>query len=243
MAGENTAIEAKHFTKEQVALLARTIAKGATVDELSLFIGRCKQTGLDPFSRQIYFIKSGDRVMIQVSIDGFRVVAERSGKYAGQDEPVFTLTPDGAIEKCSVAVYRFGPSKERYQAAVGVAYMSEYHKPGGMWDRMPHTMLAKVAEALALRKAFPQDLSGLYSPEEMEQAGTVTQVDKGITVEDVTQAIGKDAPPDAGFVNGGPSPAMPPVRPYTPPAALSDAGKKIKAAIPQSDEGTEQGVE
>ena len=156
------------LSEEQVALIARTIAKDATKDELALFVGMCKRTGLDPFSRQIYFIKANGRVMTQISVDGFRVIAERSGDYAGQDAPEFKET-NGVIDSCSVAVYRWR-GDTRYQAAVGVAYWKEYAK-GGTWTQMPHTMLAKVAECLALRKAFPNDLSGLYAPEEMDQAG------------------------------------------------------------------------
>lgn len=154
------------FTKEQKGLIARTIAAGATQDELALFIGQCARTKLDPLSKQIYFIKSGGRVMIQISVDGFRVIAERSKDYAGQDAPVFEEDEDGKISKCTVTVYRWH-GDTRYPAAVGVAYWKEYHRPGGNWDKMPHTMIAKVAECIALRKAFPNDLSGLYEPTEL----------------------------------------------------------------------------
>lgn len=166
----------EEYSKEKIELIKRTVAKGATNDELAMFVYQARRAGLDPLARQIYFIKAGDRVMIQTSIDGFRLVAQRSGDYAGQDEPVFT-EKEGQIESCKVSVYKFSPKGERYPAAVGVAYMGEYSKPGGMWQKMPHTMLAKVAEALALRKAFPQDLSGLYTNDEMEQAGPAKPVD------------------------------------------------------------------
>jgi len=161
------------FTPAQIELLQKTIAEGATKDELALFIGQCKRTKLDPFTRQIYFIKSGGRVMTQISVDGFRVIAERSGDYAGQDEPTFTETSAGIV-KCSVTVYRWH-GDTRYAAAVGVAYWKEYAKSSGTWSQMPHTMLAKVAECIALRKAFPNDLSGLYSAEEMDQAAVTVE--------------------------------------------------------------------
>jgi phage recombination protein Bet len=164
-----------------VQLIRSQIAPQATPDELSLFLHQCKRSGLDPFARQIYAIhrKSGGqaKMIIQVSIDGFRVIAERSGDYAGQDEPAYTYDKDGKLESAKVTVYRFR-GNNRYPAATAVAYWDEYCQrdyngnPTNMWAKMPRVMLAKVAEALALRKAYPQDLSGLYTTEEMQQADT-----------------------------------------------------------------------
>lgn len=175
------------FTEDQVALIKKQIAPKATDDELQLFLYQAKRTGLDPITRQIYCIhrkqKFGndwvDKMTIQTSIDGFRVIAERSGDYAGQDEPLFTETEKGLVS-CRITVYRFRGDM-RYPAAVGLAYWSEYvqtdreGRPTSMWAKMPHTMLAKVAEALALRKAYPQDLSGLYTGDEMQQAEPVAE--------------------------------------------------------------------
>lgn len=170
------------FTQEQINLIRSQIAPKATNDELKLFLYHAQRTGLDPLARQIYAIhrnaKDGDKwvqkMSIQTSIDGFRVIAERSGVYAGQDEPEFDEDIAGTIRKATVKVYKW-KGDTRYLAAVGVAYWAEYcqtdkeGRPMGLWGKMPHTMLAKVAEALALRKAFPQDLSGLYTGDEMEQ--------------------------------------------------------------------------
>ena len=162
------------FNQEQIDLIKKQIAPNANDNELKLFLYQCQRTGLDPLTRQIYCIHRGGKMTIQTSIDGFRVIAERSGSYAGQSEPEF-LEDNGKVVKCKVSVFRFSPSGVRYEAAVGVAYWSEYvqeynGKPSAMWLKMPHTMLAKVAEALALRKAYPQDLSGLYTGDEMLQS-------------------------------------------------------------------------
>lgn len=203
MATKKTAlVKQADFDSSTVELIKSQVAVGATDQELQLFLYQAKKSGLDPLARQIYFIKRKvkqskrvynqqtrtyvtqdewiEKATIQSSIDGFRVVAQRSGEYAGQDEPQFTESSSGGKpSKCAVNVYKFSPSGERYVAAVGVAYWNEYCPAAGqdfMWNKMPHTMLAKVAEALALRKAFPQDLSGLYTGEEMEQAEVVPAV-------------------------------------------------------------------
>lgn len=158
------------FSDDQVALIKKQIAPRATNDELQLFLYQAKRTGLDPLTRQIYCIHRGGKMNIQTSIDGFRVIAERSGDYGGQDEPEFVET-DGKLKCCKIKVYKFR-GDVRYQASVGVAYWDEYFPQDNnfMWKKMPHTMLSKVAEALALRKAYPQDLSGLYTNDEMQQA-------------------------------------------------------------------------
>jgi phage recombination protein Bet len=172
-----TALErptAPGMTPDQIDLITRTIARGASKDELAMFLAQCQRTGLDPFSRQIYWIKRGNQGSTQVSIDGFRVIAERSGELDGQE--VHWCNDEGQwfdvwLKKenpaaARVLVYRKGCSRP----FPGIAKWSEYSAGGPMWQKMPATMLAKCAEALALRKAFPHQLSGLYTPDEMGQA-------------------------------------------------------------------------
>ena len=189
------------YSKDQIELIKKQIAPDATPDELKLFLYQAQRTGLDALSRQIYCIHRnvkqgngwGKKMTIQTSIDGFRVIAERSGNYGGQSEPEFT-EKDGTLLSCKVSVFRFH-NETRYEAAVGVAYWAEYcqttqdGKPMGLWAKMPHTMLSKVAEALALRKAYPQDLSGLYTGDEMEQATVPAYIKKHDNDEDLELAI------------------------------------------------------
>jgi phage recombination protein Bet len=167
----NSALESPQW-ESKLDLIKKTVANGATNDELDLFLYHAKRSGLDPLARQIYFVKRKGRGTIQVGIDGLRLVADRTGQYAGNDDAEFTgETERGYPAKAKVTVYKMVQGQRCAFSAT--ARWDEYYpgdEQGFQWRKMPHVMLAKCAEALALRKAFPADLSGLYVHEEMEQA-------------------------------------------------------------------------
>lgn len=176
------------MTQEQLNLLKTQICKGATDDELKLFIQVCHRTKLDPFAKQIYGIKSGSRLMIQVSIDGLRLIAERSGKYRGQVGPYFCGTDgkwtevwlaSGPPAACRVGVLHRDFTEPLY----AVCRFDAYAQSTPMWNKMPDIMLAKVAESLALRKAFPQDLSGVYGEGELPVSLHAPELVKPIQIE------------------------------------------------------------
>lgn len=184
------------FTDEQISLIKDQIAVGASDGELQLFLYQAKKTGLDPLARQIYFIKRNvwnkdsksfdSKMTIQTSIDGFRLIAERSNKYSGQDEPKF-IEGSKYPKSCTVTVYKIDPQGNRVGISA-TAFWEEYVQtdksgnPTTTWIKMPHTMLSKVAEALALRKAFPQDLSGIYTNDEMLQADMPVLTERKIEI-------------------------------------------------------------
>jgi len=168
---QNTAL-----TRDQLDLVRRTIAPDLTDGELELFGATASRLGLDPFAKQLYAVKRKNRMTIQVGIDGFRLVAQRTGEYAGQEGPYWCgqdgLWTDVWLGKAPPAAARIGVLRKGFTGPLwAVARWDSYAQPNSMtWRNMPDVMLAKCAEALALRRAFPAELSGVYAAEEMDQA-------------------------------------------------------------------------
>jgi len=156
---------------EQLDLVRRTVAQGATDDELRLFLYDCQRRGVHPLDRLLHFTKRGGRYTPITSIDFFRARAAETGEHAGTDDAVVELDENDKPQSASVTVYRLvGVNRYAFSATARWAEYYPGEAAGAMWRKMPYTMISKCAEALALRKAFPAQLAGLYTADEMDQA-------------------------------------------------------------------------
>ena len=171
--------KATGYDAEKVELVKDTIARGASDDELMLFLHLAQRSGLDPFSRQIYLIERRANVggewkttrQPQTGIDGLRLIADRTERYAPGREPSYTYDAAGGLVTATAYVKKF--VRGEWHEIAATAHYDEYvqrkkdGQPNQMWAEKPHIMLAKCAEALALRRAFPAEMSGLYTADEI----------------------------------------------------------------------------
>lgn len=198
------------WTEPQRAALSQIGIADAPQGDQLVFLHYAQRTGLDPFARQIYMIGRKEwnprtreetwKYTIQAGIDGLRVIAERTGRYEGRT-PISWCGEDGVWrdvwldKKRPPVAARCGVYKQGFrEPTVAVAVFEEYaaRKKGGelmaLWASKPSHMIGKVAEALALKAAFSQDLAGIYTPEEMEKHTPVEEPTVGQAGETIQTA-------------------------------------------------------
>lgn len=188
---------------KKIQLWTDSYMKGATKDEVSLFANVCKRTRLSPEVKQIHPVPRFDSKLnrqvwtFQISIDGFRLIAERTGRYAPGRESSYAYNDKNELISATAYVKKMTDDGTWHEVAY-TAFYKEYVQttkdgtPTKFWKDMEHVMLSKCAESCALRKAFPADLSGLYTQEEMTQAQHPIEIEvKSIEYisEDQTQEI------------------------------------------------------
>ncbi len=179
-----------YWSESEARIIKNTVAKGLTDDEMLMFAHLCKRSNLDPLARQIYPIKRKmkknevwiDVLSVQTGIDGFRLIAERTGKYSPGKDTEFMYDEKGRLLGAKVYIKKMTDDGTWHDISA-TAFVKEYNTGKGLWNKMEITMIEKVAESKCLRRGFPADLSGLYTKEEMEQADTeaVEPVDELIT--------------------------------------------------------------
>jgi len=173
----------RDFSAAEMDVIKTVIARGASDVELKMFVAMATKLGLDPLSKQIYCVKRHvkqangqwvDAITIVVGIDGYRLAADRTGRYCPGRAPTYEYDDDGRVTSATAYVLKLAGGA--WHEVSAVAFWDEYAQtnkegaPTAMWVKMPRLMLGKCAEALALRRAFPAELSGVYTEDEMAQA-------------------------------------------------------------------------
>lgn len=144
-----------------LAVIKESVAKNATREEFDYFLAYCKHTGLNPLKHEIWFIKTNRGVQVMTGINGYMAIANSNPQFDGI-ETEFAKDSQGKLESCTCRVWR----KDRSRPHQETVYFNEYNQGSGNWITKPHTMLAKVAKAHALREAFTQELGGMYIEDE-----------------------------------------------------------------------------
>jgi phage recombination protein Bet len=150
--------------KAIVKTMQETVARGTTPAEFALFVQYCKATGLNPFKKEIWCIKASQGLQIMTGINGFWAIANASDTFDGAEVGLINASgewvktvPDNSFIGAWCRVYR----KDRRIPMEGEALLADYAKGFGLWKTAPRIMIKKVAESIALRKAFPQELKRL----------------------------------------------------------------------------------
>lgn len=194
---EDTNFSPTNFNLKQIDILKNSICRGVSDEEFHIFLMACQKTQLDPFMKQIYAVKRkarkpdgswGETMTIQTGIDGYRLIAERTHCYAPGPEPTYHYDSNGQLQSATAHIKK-QTRDGTWHTVSASAYLDEYQqsfvdnktgekKPTGLWANMARTMLAKCAESQALRKAFPSEMSGVYTKEEMTQADIESLISK-----------------------------------------------------------------
>jgi phage recombination protein Bet len=189
MVDESTALAPRHeealparyepLSREDIEILKQTVCSELSDGQLAFFLRVCQARRLNPLAGQIHAIMRRERqggekrLTIQTSIDGFRLIAERTGRYCPGCEPSFAYDKNGQLVSATSYVKKLvaGEWHEVGATARFEEFCQTYEgKPTRMWQTMPHVLLSKCAESQALRRAFPEELMGLYTDDEMAQA-------------------------------------------------------------------------
>jgi phage recombination protein Bet len=196
MAAQLAPLSSRYDQAETVAAIKATVCKGASDAQLRMFIEICKETGLSPWLKEIYFVP--EKSIIMASRDGYLRVANEHPQFDGMETKVERDERNVPI-KATCSVWR----KDRSHAITCEAYYSEYKKPGPVWSQYPSAMISKVAEVLALKRSFA--INGVVTEEEMgsERASNVATMPQPAAViaeripeEHEAEVTYEDAPDD-----------------------------------------------
>jgi len=166
------------FNSKEVKAIKNTVAKKANEDEFKMFMHIAKTYGLDPFNKEIFFWKIDKNPTIMTSRDGYLKIANRDKNFDGILSDV-VRSNDKFVKRINnveheyatkrgkiIGAYAFVYRKDRKYPTYCFAPFEEYNASTRVWNSYPSAMILKVAESMALKRAF--SVSGLVSKEEMD---------------------------------------------------------------------------
>jgi recombination protein RecT len=205
----NTKEFENYFSEKELEVVVNSIAKGATNEELALFIQICKQNNLNPFKNHIYFIKYGNQMSIQVSVEGIQYLAQQREDYKGvtvqlvHENDDFEIGVDAdsqelKIEKHSIKIPRGKVAasyaiakREGYPDKVVVIEAEEVehlkNKSGSQWKNYYNDMFKKHALKRALKLQFGIDVDDAAGAQEDNLDSYQPRERKDITPEEFDQ--------------------------------------------------------
>lgn len=180
------------FDSSQVELIKNTVAKGATTDELNMFMYLANQYNLDPFKKEIWFMKFGGQTTMMTSRDGYLKYAQMNEDFEGL---MSFVVKEGDVFEIDASEYKvthkFGTKRGKVLGAWSrcdrkgkrpfIAYVEfdEYNKNTNIWRSYPSAMIQKVAEVFVLKRAF--GINGLVTREEID-GGEVEEQQMKLTI-------------------------------------------------------------
>lgn len=184
------------WTAEQQAAFASIgLDKTPDADRIA-YLHICQRLGLDPWAKEVFLIgrndstqPSGKKWTVQTGIDGFRTMAQRTGRHRGETDPQWcgpdgewrniwseTTPPFAARAGVRVADPVSGVVFEQWAVCHYTEFVPIYQgRPMGLWPTKARHMLAKCAKAQAYRAAYPREAAGVYGHEEMHQADALVR--------------------------------------------------------------------
>lgn len=171
-----------NYTAEALQVIRNSVGgKDLTDSEFKMYLMSAQRLGADPLKREMHAVVFTDRqgrrtLTLITGIDFFRRVATSNKRYNGTSDAEFGPMVKRTVYKTQIDVPEWAKIKiwlkDAEHPVEATAYFDEY-LPGSeykqsMWKKMPRLMIAKCAESLAIRKAFPQELSGVYTDDETQ---------------------------------------------------------------------------
>lgn len=172
------------FPPAKVEVIRNTVAKGATNDELEMYLHLAARYDLDPFAKEIWFVKRGSDATIMTSRDGYLKIAQKNPDFIGLTSFVVREGDEFSVDASHYDVsHKFGSKRGKILGAWAkcerdgrkpvicfVELEDYYDDKSPVWKKYTSAMIQKVAEVFVLKRQF--GISGLVTSEEMPESFT-----------------------------------------------------------------------